>query len=98
MVEWIANAFIGTGIIFMIFGTVGILRLPDLYCRLHALTKVDNLALGFIILGIMLQCNSFFVILKLILIWILVLISSSASSFLISQNALNRGVSPWNKV
>lgn len=98
MITWIANVFIGIGIIFMVFGTIGILRLPDLYCRLHALTKVDNLALGFIIFGIMLKCNSLFVLLKLILIWILVLISSAASSFFISQNALNRGITPWNKV
>ena len=33
------------GLVFFLAGTVGLLRFPDAYTRLHALTKADNLAL-----------------------------------------------------
>ena len=36
------------GGIFFLAGTVGLLRFPDVYTRLHALTKADNVGLGFI--------------------------------------------------
>ncbi len=34
------------GLCFFITGTLGLLRFPDVFCRLHALTKADNLGLG----------------------------------------------------
>ena len=40
------------GIFFFIVGTVGILRLPDFYCRTHAATKCDTLGAGSILLGV----------------------------------------------
>ncbi len=41
---------------FFLAGTVGLLRFPDVYTRLHALTKVDNLGLGFVVLALILSC------------------------------------------
>ena len=37
-------------LVFYLAGSVGLLRLPDLYSRLHALTKADNLGLGLLLL------------------------------------------------
>ena len=52
--------FICVGVLFFISGTVGLLRLPDIYTRLHALTKADNVGLGFIVLGLSIQSESWF--------------------------------------
>ena len=38
---------------FFLAGTVGLLRFPDTMTRLHALTKVDNLGLGLIVLALL---------------------------------------------
>ena len=40
-------------------GTVGLLRFPDTLTRLHALTKVDNLGLGFIVLACRCRASGF---------------------------------------
>ena len=40
------------GAVFFLAGTVGVLRFPDVYTRLHALTKTDNLGLGFVVVGL----------------------------------------------
>ncbi|MEW6353296.1 MAG: monovalent cation/H(+) antiporter subunit G [Pseudomonadota bacterium] len=83
------------GAFFFLAGTVGLLRFPDVYTRLHALTKVDNLGLGFIVLGLMLHAASWAVALKLLLIWLLVLAASAAICFLIAGDALRAGIRPW---
>lgn len=80
---------------FFLSGTVGMLRFPDIFTRLHALTKADNVGLGFLILGLCLQANDWFIVFKLVLIWVLVLIASSASCHLVARRALLKGIRPW---
>ena len=75
------------GLCFFITGTIGLLRFPDIFCRLHALTKADNLGLGFILLGLIPQALNTGVALHLLLIWGLILLSSAAGCNLIAQHA-----------
>ncbi len=87
MLDWLSSALILGGVAFYIAGTVGLLRLPDLFCRLHALTKADNLGLGLVVLGLALAAGDLLSALKLLLIWLLVLAASAAGSQLIVQYA-----------
>jgi len=75
------------GIFFFVAGTVGLLRFPDVYTRLHALTKADNLGLGMVVLGLLPQAGHITVALKLIVVWLLVLLTSSDVSQLIARAA-----------
>lgn len=90
-------AFIIFGLPFFLSSSIGLLRFPDIYTRLHALTKADNVGLGLIILGLILQAKSWAVVAKLLLIWILILIASSASCHLVARSALRKGVQPWSR-
>ncbi|MDZ7584259.1 MAG: monovalent cation/H(+) antiporter subunit G [Thiobacillus sp.] len=83
------------GAVFFFAGTVGLLRFPDVYTRLHALAKADNLGLGFIVLGLLLQTSSPATALKLILIWLLALAASATVGFLIARRARQNGIVPW---
>jgi|GEM_PF-257358 len=47
----IVSFFLVVGIFFIITGTVGLLRLPDFYNRIHAPTKATTLGVSSIILG-----------------------------------------------
>jgi multicomponent Na+:H+ antiporter subunit G len=85
----------GTGFFFA--GTVGLLRFPDIYTRLHALTKADNVGLGLVVLGLVLQADSLSGAGKLILIWLLVLVASAVGCHLIARSARNRGIQPWKR-
>jgi multicomponent Na+:H+ antiporter subunit G len=73
------------------------LRLPDLFTRLHALTKGDNVGLGLVVFGLALQADSVTAALRLVLIWLLVLLASSSTSYLMARAALRNGVRPWTK-
>jgi multicomponent Na+:H+ antiporter subunit G len=90
MVDLLAAILVFMGIAFFFFGAIGLLRLPDLHSRLHALTKADNLGLGLVIVGVALLHGSLLVAIKLLLIWLLALLGSAASAHLISQYALRR--------
>ena len=83
-------AAISAGTFFFFAGTVGLLRFPDSLTRLHALTKADNLGLGLVALGLIPRADSALSALKLIVIWVLVLLSGGSTSQLIGR-ALRRG-------
>lgn len=91
MAEWAALVFLVAGVGFFAAGSIGLLRLPDLHSRLHALTKADNLGLGLLAVGLALRDGGLVTGIKLLLIWLLVMAASAASSYLIAEQALRRG-------
>lgn len=95
ILDLITGLLLVAALFFFVAGTVGLLRFPDLYSRLHALTKADNVGLGFAVLALMLQAQSWSEVFKLGLIWVLVLAASATVCFLIGNEALRRGVKPW---
>ena len=56
--EWWTVVFVVAGAFFFLAGTVGLLRFPDSFTRLHALTKADNLGLGLVVLGLLPHVDS----------------------------------------
>ncbi|MFZ0105855.1 MAG: monovalent cation/H(+) antiporter subunit G [Thiobacillus sp.] len=78
------------GAILFLAGTTGLLRFPDAYARLHALTKADNLGLGLVVLGLLPQVDSVSAGLKLLCIWALVMLSGATASQLIARVLLRR--------
>jgi multicomponent Na+:H+ antiporter subunit G len=87
MIEYIAWIAIFSGVFFYVSGSIGMLRFPDIYCRLHAVTKADNLGLGMIMLGLSLLGNSFLFAAKALLIWLLVMFCGAVSASLIARYA-----------
>ncbi len=84
--------------IFFLAGVVGLLRFPDVFCRLHALTKADNLGLGLVTLALIIQADSWHAVARLLLTWLLVLLSGATAAHLIAGRALRQGQSPWRKL
>jgi multicomponent Na+:H+ antiporter subunit G len=95
LLEWVSALFIFAGLFFFIGGTVGLLRFPDVYMRLHAMTKADNLGLGLTVTGLIMQAESFPLALKLILIWVFVLVGGTTACHLVARAALRGGIQPW---
>lgn len=87
-------AAIAGGAFFYLAGTVGLLRFPDAYTRLHALTKADNLGLALVVVGLLPQVDGLLSAAKLVLVWLLVLLSSAAVSQLIARSARRRETRP----
>ncbi|WP_152205181.1 cation:proton antiporter [Marinobacter changyiensis] len=73
------------GCVFFAVGTLGLFRFPDTLTRIHALTKVDNLGLGLILLALLLGVPSLAVGMKVVLIWLVALAASATSAHLIAR-------------
>jgi len=84
-------AAVSAGMFFFLAGTIGLLRFPDPLTRLHALTKVDNLGLGLVILGLLPQANGLFGALKLVSVWLLVQLSGAIVTQLIAGSVRQQG-------
>jgi len=95
--DYVASSLLIFGTLFFFAGTVGLLRFPDVYTRLHALTKSDNVGLGLVIAGLAVQAESWFVVGKLLLIWLLVLLAGASVAHLIAKGAMRRGVQMWKR-
>lgn len=73
------------GVLMFVTGTIGLLRFPDMLSRLHALTKVDNAALGLIVIGLLPYADGLAGAGKLILIWVLMQITGGTVSQMVAQ-------------
>ena len=82
---------VSAGAFFFLAGTVGLFRFPDPLTRLHALTKVDNLGLGLIVLALLPQADGPLGALKLITIWLLVQFSGAIVTQLIADAVRRHG-------
>ncbi len=85
LAELLSTGLLGLGAAFFLTGTVGLLRFPSTFARLHALTKADNLGLGCVALGLALQADSGWVAAKLALVWGLALVAATASAHLLAR-------------
>jgi multicomponent Na+:H+ antiporter subunit G len=88
-------AALAAGVFFFVAGTAGVLRFPDVYTRLHGVTKADNVGLGFVVLALLPQVDGALAAAKLCLAWLLVLVTSTTAAFLIARTTVREGVEPW---
>ena len=75
---------VSAGACFFVAGTAGLLRFPDALTRLHALTKVDTLGLGLVVLGLLPHAGGVLAALKLLSVWLLVQLSGGIVAQLIA--------------
>ncbi len=84
-------ALLVSGAFFFFAGTVGLLRFSDAHSRLHALSKADNVGLGLIAIGLMLRADSLATAIKILLIWLLALIASAVTCYVIAEWEMDHG-------
>ena len=96
-VDLLGDLLLTAGGFFYFAGTVGLLRFPDVYTRLHALAKADNLGLGCVLLGLALRADSLAQALKLLAIWPLALVASAVVGYPIARRADSLGITPWSR-
>lgn len=87
--------FLVLGTFFMMTGSIGIVRLPGFFNRVHAASKSDTLGIILFTVGMIvyngIDVNSF----KLLIIFILVALTNPVGSHALARAAFNAGVKPW---
>ena len=95
--DYLSAALLIAGAGFFLAGTLGLLRFPDVYTRLHALTKADNVGLGLLVAGLAVQAHSWAAAGKLLLIWLLVMLAGASVAHLVARRALQSGIKIWKR-
>lgn len=85
MIELISLIVISAGVFFFVAGTVGLIRFPDAYSRLHAVTKADTLGLGLVIFGLILQSDSIRSAILMLGVWVLMMASAATACPLLAR-------------
>ena len=93
----VAAAFCCIGTFFFLLGTTGLLRMPDIFTRLHPSTKCDTLGACSVIIGMAVHAGWSWDVFKLILIACFLLLSSATCGHAIGRSALKRGIEYWKK-
>lgn len=99
----LVSALLFAGVFFFAIGTIGILRFPDFYTRLHAAGKCDSLAVIVVLLAVALfnlqdfSFGNLLVSLKILAICVFISITSPTATHALTKAALVVGVKPWTR-
>ncbi len=91
VLQYIAIGFLLGGLFFLVVGVVGLLRLTDVYTRMHAMGKCDTLGAGLMLIALMLLIGDLTNITKLVLIGVMIATINPIITHLIAKTAYNRG-------
>ncbi|MBK1664323.1 sodium:proton antiporter [Rhodospirillum rubrum] len=91
LISWLGFAIGGA---FLIIGAIGVLRMPDLYTRLHAASLVDTLGASMMIGAMMVQSGLTLGTVKLALVMIFLALTGPVSSHALAGSALRGGLWP----
>lgn len=91
----ISILFVSIGILFMLVGSIGILRLPDFYSRTHSVSKSDTLGIIFVIMGLVIYEGFTQSSFKLILVVLFIALSNPIGTHALARAAMKKGLSPF---
>ncbi len=91
VVSWI---FILGGLFFIVVGSIGLLRLPDVYTRLHAAGMTDTMGAGLVLVGLSFQAGLTLITVRLLMIWAFLLFTSPIGTHALARAALHGKVEP----
>lgn len=104
MMEALAVLFISAGLFFFFAATVGLLRFPDFYSRMHAMGKADTMGLLLSLIGLALyqmvgglSWSKASVALKILFIAAFWFLGAPTATHALLRSAFDRGKMPWTK-
>lgn len=94
ILDLLSWACIILGSIFCFIGALGLLRLPDVFARMHAAGMIDTLGMMLLLLGMAFQAGFTIVLVKLIMIAVFILYTSPTATHALSRAILYAGIKP----
>lgn len=91
---WLGGALCLLGAVLAVIGSIGSLRFPDFYTRLHAASVTDTGAVTVMLLGMALLSPHWLVLSKLIVIWVFLFLTGPTASHAIANAAHTAGLQP----
>ena len=89
-----SGALLAAGRCLVLVGTIGMLRLPDFFTRLHAAGITDTLGAELMLIGMMLQAGFSLITVKLILISLFIFFTSPTATHAVANAGRTMGLKP----
>lgn len=94
VLSYVAGGVLLLGGVFSLLAVIGILRLPDLYSRMHSASKAGTIGSGLCLFAVALICFDMAVIVRSVLAIIFFMITAPVSAHLLSRAAIIAGYEP----
>ena len=91
----VSGAMLVLGFGFVFAGAIGILRLPDFYCRLHAMGKCDTLGVALMLGGLAVHEGLSLTSFKMLFVLLFVSLANPTATHALGRAAVRAGVVPW---
>ena len=95
--ELITAVLLAAGGLFACVAGIGLVRMPDVYIRMHAATKAGTLGAGLILSAAALHSADIGVELRAVLAIVFLMITAPVAAHMIGRAAYRTGVRLWNK-
>lgn len=95
MIAYIEVFFVTVGTFFMFLGALGIVRMPDLFTRMHASTKAASLGVGMILIGAALHFGNLGIATKAIITTIFIFLTAPVAAHMIGRAAFILNIPRW---
>lgn len=94
IMEWISWALLALGSAFVVVGAFGVIRMPDLYTRMHAASVTETLGAILILAGLMVHTGWSLATFKLFAIFLFLLFTAPVASYAMANAAMIGGLKP----
>jgi multicomponent Na+:H+ antiporter subunit G len=93
----VSMGLILVGAFFLLVAAIGMLRLPDVFSRSHAVSLTDSLGAAFLLLGLALYQGFTTNALKILIVLGLLYLLNPVIAHATIRAALRSGLKPWSK-
>ena len=93
--EIVGGVLLAGGLFFHAVAAVGVVRMPDFYTRLHAVSKAETLGVILTLAGLVIVAGFSLVSLKLVFVGVFLFLANPTSTHAIARAALRTGQNPW---
>ncbi|MCB1489312.1 MAG: monovalent cation/H(+) antiporter subunit G [Bauldia sp.] len=94
---WVGGVAVVLGGIFMVIGALGMVRMPDVFTRIHAASVGDTLGVSLILLGLVFLAGLSLVSVKLVILGLFIAFTSPAATHAVARAALHANVKPLDR-
>ena len=95
--EIIIAVLILAGSFLMLIAAIGVIRMPDIFMRMHAATKAPSLGIMLMLIAVMISFPDIYSILKSILVIIFLYLTIPVSANLLGKSSLDMGLPIWKR-
>lgn len=97
MIGAVTGLLLLLGAFFIAVSAIGVLRLPDVFMRMHAATKAGTLGAGLVLIAAALLFGTLSVTVKALVVFLFLLFTAPVGAHVLGRAAYHDGVEKWSR-